>query len=153
MGMTSSFIEAPEVEAFLNGMSLKCQAIPAEKLEVMDVVPVNFPVLLLILTALLLLGICVKRKPKVIEEQFYKREARLAVIFTLICAFYLMALSLCGFIVATIATVHINGALLCRWRFTLREGLSTVLLSLLLSFGCFYLFTTLFLMDLPPWPY
>ncbi|NQZ58425.1 MAG: tripartite tricarboxylate transporter TctB family protein, partial [Lentisphaeraceae bacterium] len=103
--------------------------------------------------ALLLLFLCIKRKAKGIEESFHKVEPRLAAVFTLVCALYLIALSLCGFIVATIIIVLIIGALLCRWRFTLREGSSTIALSLLLSFGCHFLFTTLFLMDLPPWPF
>jgi putative tricarboxylic transport membrane protein len=150
MGMEAEFIEASEAQEFLNEVAFNCQKIPADKLEVLDVVPINFPLILIVITVVTAIFVLFKIRAKVLIRSFpYKREPARALMFLLIAGLYLLSLPILGFRLTTIIWSLLAGLILCGFTFKRSQLAGIGGMSLFLGLGVFYLFSDVFDLLLP----
>jgi putative tricarboxylic transport membrane protein len=150
MGMEAEFVEASEAQVILDEIALECEKISAKKLEVLDVVPINFPRVIFIFTAVCAIALFFKMRSKVFIQSFsYKREPGKALMFLLIACLYIVGLPLVGFRWATILWVLLSGSVLCGFTFNRSYVAGMSAMSLVLGLGVFYLFSNAFEILLP----
>lgn len=150
MGMSAEFIEAPEVNAFLNDMRQLCEQIPEDRLKVTDVVPINFPIAIFTVTgACCFLLIVQSRKRNPTPTPASERSSIRTWAFLVVSGLYIAALPFLGFSLATILCVALSGFVLCGFRLRRPDIVGVATMTLALGVGINVLFRTVFKINLP----
>lgn len=150
MGMQPTFSGPKQIETTLNDLLRRCLEIPKEKFEVSDVVPINFPTLLLSITALLAVLFCLRLRGVTFQKKWsYQREPMRAVAFMGVAILYIAALPLLGFRISTLISAALFGFTLNGFRLFQKERMGVALMAVILGIGVFYLFDSAFKISLP----